>query len=99
MSPPRYPQCLITVTFTPGDDAEPHLKYPVVLKGIKSDTMQFNIVLTIGKKTHCFMYNFANSKQVIIIILPQLPPLQGTRLHMVICHQLYTLHNFRMHFV
>ena len=71
MSPLRFPQRLITITFTPGDDTEPQLTHPVTLKGIKSDTKQINIVLTIGKITHCFMYNFANSKQVIII-LPQL---------------------------
>ena len=63
MSPLRYPQCLITVTFTPGDDTEPCLKHPVTLKGIKSDRTKFNIVLTVGKKTHCFMYNFANSNR------------------------------------
>ena len=91
MSPPCYPQCLITITFTPGDDTEPRLKHPVTLSGIKSDRMQFNIVLTIGKKTHCSMYNFAHSKQVIVIILPQIPPLQHTHLHMVNWHQLYAL--------
>ena len=56
MSPLRFPQRLITITFTPGDDTEPQLTHPVTLKGIKSDTKQINIILTIiGKKTHCFM--------------------------------------------
>ena len=93
-SPPDFPERLITITFTPGDDTEPQLTHPVTLKGIKSDTKQLNIVLTIGKKTYDLYYdNFANSKQV-----PQLPPLQCTLLHMVNCHELYTMHNF-MYFV
>ena len=50
MSPPRFPQNLITITFTPGDDTEPQLRHTVTLKGIKSNTKQLNIVLTIGKK-------------------------------------------------
>ena len=49
MSPLRFPQCLITITFTPGDDTEPQLKHPVTLTGIKSDTKQLNIVVTDGK--------------------------------------------------
>ena len=49
-SPPDFPERLITITFTPGDDTEPQLTHPVTLKGIKSDTKQLNIVLTIGKK-------------------------------------------------
>ena len=56
--PPRFPQRLITITFTAGDDAEPQLTHPVTLKGIESDTKQINIVLTIGKKLKCFMYKF-----------------------------------------
>ena len=28
------------------------LKYPVTLRGIKSDTQQLNIVLTMGKETY-----------------------------------------------
>ena len=56
MFPLRFPQCLITITFTPGDDTEPQLTHPVTLKGIESDTEQLNIVLTIGKKTnYCFL--------------------------------------------
>ena len=50
MSPLHFPELLITITFTPGDDTEPQLKHPVTLKGIKSDTEQLNIVLTMGKK-------------------------------------------------
>ena len=50
-SPPDFPERLITITFTPGDDTEPQLTHPVTLTGIKSDTKQLNIVLTIiGKK-------------------------------------------------
>ena len=52
MSPLRFPQRLITITFTAGDDTEPQLTHPVTLKGIKSDTKLLNIVLTIGKKTY-----------------------------------------------
>ena len=89
-SPPDFPERLITITFTPGDDTEPQLTHPVTLNGIKSDTKQLNIVLTTGKTTYG-LCNFANSKQVITVILPQLPPLQCTRLHMVNCHQLYAL--------
>ena len=55
MSPLRFPQRLITITFTPADDTEPQLTHPVTLTGIKSDTKQINIILTIGNKTHCFM--------------------------------------------
>ena len=50
ISPPRFPQRLITITFTPGDDTEPQLRHPITFTGIKSDTKQLNIVLTIGKK-------------------------------------------------
>ena len=59
MSPLRFPQRLITITFTAGDDTEPQLTYPVTLKGIKSDTKQLNIVLTVGKTTYG-LCNFAN---------------------------------------
>ena len=85
MSPLRFPQRLITITFTPGDDTEPQLTHPVTLKGIESDTEKLNIVLTVGKKTFYFihyLYNFANSKQMIMIILPQIL-LKQPWLHMV----------------
>ena len=52
MSPLRFPQRLITITFTPGDNTEPQLTHPVILTGIKSDTKQLNIVLTMGKTTY-----------------------------------------------
>ena len=57
MSPLRFPQRLITITFTPGDDTEPQLKHPVTLTGIKSDIKQINIVLTVGKKIHYFIHH------------------------------------------
>ena len=82
-SPPHFPERLITITFTPGNDTELQLRHPVTLKGIKSVIEKLNIILTICKKTHCLMYNVANSKQVIIVILPQLKPLQHTQLHIV----------------
>ena len=51
-TPPHFPQCLITITATPGDDTVKELNYPVPLRGIKSDTKQLNIVLTMGKETY-----------------------------------------------
>ena len=51
-TPPHFPQCLITITATPGEDTVKELKYPVTFRGIKSDINQFNIVLTMGKKTY-----------------------------------------------
>ena len=88
-SPPDFPERLITITFTPGDDTELQLRHPVTLKGIKSDVEKLNIILTICKINDCFTCNFANSKQVIVI-LPQIQ-LKHTRLYMVNWSQLYIL--------
>ena len=52
LSPPCFPECLITITATPGDDTVKELNYPVTLRGIKSVIKQFNIVLTMGKETY-----------------------------------------------
>ena len=88
-SPPHFPERLITITFTPGDNTELQLRHPVTLKGIKSDVEKLNIILTICKINDCFTCNFANSKQVIVI-LPQIQ-LKRTRLYMVNWSQLYIL--------
>ena len=88
-SPPHFPERLITITFTPGDNTELQLRHPVTLKGIKSDVEKLNIILTICKINDCFTCNFTNSKQVIVI-LPQIQ-LKHTRLYMVNWSQLYIL--------
>ena len=50
MSPPRFPECLITISATPGEGAIKELSYPVTLKGIKKSNFEkINIVLTMGK--------------------------------------------------
>ncbi|XP_019854499.1 PREDICTED: uncharacterized protein LOC105313471 [Amphimedon queenslandica] len=49
MSPPRFPECLITITATPGEGAVKELSYPVTLQGIKKSNFEkMNIVLTMG---------------------------------------------------
>ncbi|XP_019857273.1 PREDICTED: uncharacterized protein LOC109585588 [Amphimedon queenslandica] len=54
MSPPRFPQCLITITATSGEDAAQELIYPVTMRGVKSDTEKIFITLTKGtiKQSH-----------------------------------------------
>ncbi|XP_019856879.1 PREDICTED: uncharacterized protein LOC105314149 [Amphimedon queenslandica] len=48
MSPPRFPKCVFTITATPGEEAVKELSYPIPIQGIKSDTEEINIVLTMG---------------------------------------------------
>uniref|UniRef100_A0A1X7T9G4 ZU5 domain-containing protein n=1 Tax=Amphimedon queenslandica TaxID=400682 RepID=A0A1X7T9G4_AMPQE len=49
MSPPRFPECLITISATPGEGAVKELSYPVTLQGIKKSNFEkMNIVLTMG---------------------------------------------------
>ncbi|XP_019854498.1 PREDICTED: uncharacterized protein LOC105313470 [Amphimedon queenslandica] len=49
MSPPRFPECLITISATPGEGAVKELSYPVTLQGIKKSNFEkINIVLTMG---------------------------------------------------
>ena len=49
MSPPCFPECLITITATPSEGANKELSYPITLEGIKkSNVEKINIVLTMG---------------------------------------------------
>ena len=50
MDPPCFPQCRFTITATPGINTNPELEHPVTFKGIISDNLVFNIVLSMGKK-------------------------------------------------
>ena len=48
MSPPHFPECLITITATPDEDTVKELNHPVTMRGVKSDIKKINIVLTYG---------------------------------------------------
>uniref|UniRef100_A0A1X7TQ78 CARD domain-containing protein n=1 Tax=Amphimedon queenslandica TaxID=400682 RepID=A0A1X7TQ78_AMPQE len=46
MSPPQFPECLVTITATLDIDAIKELNYPVTMRGVKSNVEKINIVLT-----------------------------------------------------
>ncbi|XP_019860001.1 PREDICTED: sacsin-like isoform X2 [Amphimedon queenslandica] len=66
LCPPRFPECLITITLTPGSDTLSELNYPVELKGIKSDFQKINIILTKAdqfSETHSPKFSVSSDSQ------------------------------------
>uniref|UniRef100_A0A1X7TAK0 Death domain-containing protein n=1 Tax=Amphimedon queenslandica TaxID=400682 RepID=A0A1X7TAK0_AMPQE len=62
MSPPHFPESLITISATPGEGAVKELSYPVTLQGItESDIEKINIVLTIGDFQQAFAGSIASN--------------------------------------